>query len=184
MNHREALVTFLSEMASRSLDIHHVATGTREDRRFFQWGSMETALLGHYALNNTGWNLLLDMMPAGNMDNAHNSEARLFTAALHFTRVTDSQDMVAIDATLNAAWDLGWEFLRKMREHVQDRCNAPLTNREAIPGSFSWASIKHQELAPLIFIGDSHYGYRFEVSFKYDRQIALESTPSRWNDTA
>lgn len=182
MNHRQALITFLSEMASRSTDIHHVAAGTREDRRFFQWGSMETALLGNYALNNTGWNLLVDMMPAGNVDNAHDYEARLFTVALHFCRVTDGHDMAAIDQTLNEAWDLGWEFLRKMREHIKDRCNAPLTDRASIPGVINWAGIKHQELAPLIFIGDSHYGFRFEVPLKYDRNIDLDSTPGRWND--
>jgi hypothetical protein len=183
MNHREAIISFLAEMAVRSTDIHHVASGTREERRFFQWGSQETALVGSYALNNTGWNLLIDMMPAGNMDNAHSSEARLFTVALHFIRQADEQDLAAINNTINEAWDLGWEFLNKAREHCENPCTAGLTNTDFIPGSMLWGAIKHQEVAPLIFIGDHHYGYRFEVPFRYVRNIPLASTPSRWNDT-
>lgn len=179
MNHRKALVAFFAEMATKSVAIAHVPGDDREARRFFLWGSNEMALIGGYALNNTGWNLLLDMMPAGHMDNRHDSEARLFRVALHFTRVTSEQDLVAINTTVNDAYEIGWDFLLKAREHCQDPCNSDLTKAN-IPASLEWSGIKHQEIAPLLFIGDHHYGYRFEFDVRYLKEVPLQSDSHRW----
>jgi hypothetical protein len=179
MNYRNDLISFLGEMAARSKDIGHDNT-SRETRRYFQWGSSEAALLGNYAIDNTGWNLLIDMMPAGNVDNKHDYEARLFRVALHFVHQVNDQDIAGISSAIDFAYELGWEFLVKAREHIANPCSSNLSNTAGIPATIDFPGIRHQEIAPLIFIGDKLYGYRFEVEFKYDRDIKTKSTPGRW----
>lgn len=180
MNHRTALINYLAELATLSKDIAH-SNATRESRRFFLWGANEAALLGNHALNNTGWNLLVDMLPAGHLDNRHDYEQRVFRVAMHFVRHTSDQDIPAINATIGAAYELGWEFILRMREHVANPCAAQVDGQENIPRTLLPERIKHQEVAPLLFIGDKHYGYRFEIEVTYDDQIPHESTPARWN---
>ncbi len=180
MNHRTALIDLLAEMASLSKDIKH-RTATRESRRFFLWGANEAALLGNYALNNTGWNLLVDMLPAGHQDNRHDYEQRQFRVALHFVRHTKDQELANINNTIAEAYELGWEFLRRMRDHIADPCNAPIAGRDNIPRTMAWERIKHQEVAPLLFIGDLHYGYRFEIEVTYDQDIPHSSDDARWD---
>lgn len=179
MNYRNALVSFIGELASLSADIGH-NTSTRESRRYFQWGSNEAALLGSYAINNTSWNLILDMMPAGHVDNKHDYEARLFRCALHFVKQENDQDILAISTAIDAGYELGWEFLLKAREQIANPCNSVLDYPDNIPTTIDWPGIKHQEIAPLIFIGEKLYGYRFEVEFKYDKGIPQNSDKNRW----
>lgn len=184
MNHRDQLNKYLEDVASRSVDIAHTyGTQDRELRRFFNWGSQEAAMIGNYALNNTGWNLLVDYLPSPNVDNRHDYEARVFKMALMVLRKCDKQAGADINDRINKGWEIGWELLLHMRDQVHDRCNAEVNDMTTIPAVIEWPGIKHQEVAPIMFGGDAFYGYRFEVDFKYDREVPTVSDPSRWRTT-
>jgi hypothetical protein len=183
MNTRERIVAYIEELATRNALIAH-SPATRESRRFFQWGTNDAALMANFALNNTGWNLLLDVIEGNNVDNRHDYEARVKRVALLFIKHCKPQDIIEQNATINAAETLGWKFLKRMRKHAQNRCQAvtdgEVSTEVIIPTVVEWPTIKDFEVSPLMFVGDEHYGYRFEVSLKYDVLLIEAEVPGDW----
>lgn len=186
MNTHQAAEAYIEELAARSTLIAHDASSTasREARRFFLWGSEDGKLQAHYALNNKGWNLLLDNVDGKNVDNRHDSEAHTHRLALHFVRQTRADDFAAQRATIAAAYDLGWLFLRRIRKHTQNACKAvndgEISSASIVPRMIDWPAISYQALDPLLFVGDHHYGYRFEVILRYDQPNIVAENTDDW----
>lgn len=186
MNNYEKLLTYAEEIAARNVAIGHdkSPTAEREAKRFFLWGNNDGELQGNYALNNTGWNLLFDPVDGANVDNRHDYEAHTFRIALHFVKHAPLGEVAVQNATIAQAFDLGWKVLRRMRKHAQNPCKAvdesELSAADIVPKVIEWPSIKYQPLAPLLFVGDHHYGYRFEVVVKYDVSNIIAEDPDDW----
>lgn len=186
MNTYDKLLAYVEEIAARNVAIGHdqSPTASREARRFFQWGNNDGELQAGYALNNTGWNLLFDAVDGSNVDNRHDYEANNFRIALHFVRNVAQQDIPAANATVTAAYDLGWKVLRRMRKHAQNPCKAvtdgEISVQDIVPKVIEWPTIKYQPLAPLLFVGDNHYGFRFELVVKYDVPNIITEDNADW----
>ena len=183
MNNYQKLLTYVEEIAARNTTIAH-DTDTREARRFFIWGSNDGELQNNYALNNTGWNLLFDEIEGQNVDNRRDYEAHTFRVALHFVRHVPPGNIALQNSTKALAFDLGWLVLRRMRKHAQDPCAAEtdgeVSDKDLVPKVIEWPSIKYQPLAPLLFVGDQHYGFRFEVLVKYDVLNIIAEDSNDW----
>lgn len=186
MNSYQRITSYIEEIAARNTAIaHNMSTGTsREARRFFLWGSNDSALMAQYAINNTGWNLLLDVVDGTNVDNRHDYEAHTHRIALHFVRHCHAQDIPLQKSTTSAAFDLGWNVLRHMRAQAQNPCLAvdsdAISSAAIVPRMLDWPGIRYQPLCPLLFVGDEHYGYRFEVTVKYDVPLIEAENPTDW----
>lgn len=182
MNSYQRIIAYIEEIAARSTAIDHDMNvgAPREARRFFLWGSNDSALMAMYALNNTGWNLLLDVVDGANVDNRHDYEAHTHRIALHFVRHCHAQDIPLQQSTTAEAFELGWKVLRHMRAQTQDPCSAAISSSTLVPRMLDWPSIRFQPLCPLLFVGDEHYGYRFEVIVKYDVPLVEAEAPTDW----
>lgn len=186
MNNYQKLLAYAEEIAARNATIHHdrSPTAEREAKRFFLWGSDDNELQGNYALNNTGWNLLFDAVDGSNVDNRHDYEANNFRIALHFVKHVPAGEIILQNAAIAQAFDLGWKVLRRMRKHAQNPCKAvddsEISAADIVPKMLEWPSIKFQPLAPLLFVGDHHYGHRFEVLVKYEVPNIISEDPEDW----
>ncbi|MBL8000403.1 MAG: hypothetical protein JNL05_00460 [Flavobacteriales bacterium] len=171
MNDRTLLLNYLGWLANRHNSILH-NPAARDGRRFFLWGTQLNVLLGNYALNNTGWNVLVDLLEGKNIDNRHDYEAHQHTVALHFVTKCDPTDAETQKKALSDAYDLGWSWLHKMKQEQGNTCT--IDPNVWPPDVVYWESIRFQELSPLLFAGDHFYGYRFEVLVKTHTDMAYQ----------